>query len=114
MLTGRLVEVDEDARRDLPGFLKRLASRVGEPVVRAAVGQAVRIMGEQFVLGRTIEAALKRAAAEALHLPRSICWAKERARKATPSAYEAAYADAIEAVGQRCVLPDRRRDTGSR
>jgi RHH-type proline utilization regulon transcriptional repressor/proline dehydrogenase/delta 1-pyrroline-5-carboxylate dehydrogenase len=61
MLTGKLVDVDDEARRDLPSFLKRIAGRVGEPVIRAAVGQAVRIMGEQFVLGRTIEAGLKRA-----------------------------------------------------
>jgi RHH-type proline utilization regulon transcriptional repressor/proline dehydrogenase/delta 1-pyrroline-5-carboxylate dehydrogenase len=31
MLTGKLVEVDDQARSDLPGFLKRLAGRVGEP-----------------------------------------------------------------------------------
>jgi RHH-type proline utilization regulon transcriptional repressor/proline dehydrogenase/delta 1-pyrroline-5-carboxylate dehydrogenase len=61
MLTGKLIDVDEDAKRDAAGFVKRLASRVGEPVIRAAVAQAIRIMGEQFVLGRTIDAALKRA-----------------------------------------------------
>ncbi|MDD3838136.1 MAG: bifunctional proline dehydrogenase/L-glutamate gamma-semialdehyde dehydrogenase, partial [Phenylobacterium sp.] len=64
MLTGKLVDVDEEARRDLPGFLKRLAGRVGEPVIRAAVARAIRIMGEQFVLGRAIEAALQRATRE--------------------------------------------------
>ena len=49
------------------GFIKRLAGRLGEPVIRQAVGAAVRIMGEQFVLGRTIEAAL--GAREARGLP---------------------------------------------
>src|SRR5688572_8489054 len=34
MLTGKLVDVDDEARRDLPGFLKRIAGRVGEPVIR--------------------------------------------------------------------------------
>ncbi|MDR3506941.1 MAG: bifunctional proline dehydrogenase/L-glutamate gamma-semialdehyde dehydrogenase, partial [Caulobacteraceae bacterium] len=66
MLTGKLVDVDDEARRDLPGFLRRLAGRLGEPVIRKAVGAAVGIMGEQFVLGQTIEAALKRAKAETL------------------------------------------------
>src|SRR5690606_30457058 len=61
MLTGRLVDVDEDARRDLPGFVKRVAGRIGEPVIRQAVAAAVRIMGEQFVVGRTIGGALRRA-----------------------------------------------------
>ena len=64
MLTGRLVEADEEAKANLQGFLARLAGRLGEPVIRAAVAQAVRIMGEQFVLGRTIEAALERARRE--------------------------------------------------
>src|SRR5262249_16260406 len=39
-----------------------LVARAGEPVVRAAAMQAMRILGEQFVLGRTIEAGLKRGA----------------------------------------------------
>jgi len=36
MLTGRLVEPDEKAKRDLGGFLKSLAGRIGEPVIRRA------------------------------------------------------------------------------
>ncbi len=99
MLTGRLVEPDEQAVADLPGFLKRVAGRVGEPVIRAAVAQAVRIMGEQFVLGRTIQAALKRARAEGFVC--SFDMLGEGARTAADAArYEAAYADAIEAVGK--------------
>src|SRR5215472_1660871 len=41
MLTGRLVEPDETARRDLAGFLRRLAGRIGEPVIRHAVATAI-------------------------------------------------------------------------
>ncbi len=99
MLTGKLVEVDDEARNDLPGFLKRLVERIGEPVVRKAVAQAIGIMGEQFVLGRTIEAALKRAAKEG-----QVCsfdMLGEGARTAADAArYEQAYADALEAVGK--------------
>ncbi|UTP41203.1 bifunctional proline dehydrogenase/L-glutamate gamma-semialdehyde dehydrogenase PutA [Phenylobacterium sp. LH3H17] len=99
MLTGKLVEVDDEARNDLPGFLKRLAERIGEPVVRKAVAQAIGIMGEQFVLGRSIEAALKRAGKEG-----QICsfdMLGEGARTASDAArYEQAYADALEAVGK--------------
>lgn len=61
MLTGKLVDVDEEAKTDLSGFLKRIAGRIGEPVIRQAVATAVKIMGEQFVVGRTIQAALKRS-----------------------------------------------------
>jgi RHH-type proline utilization regulon transcriptional repressor/proline dehydrogenase/delta 1-pyrroline-5-carboxylate dehydrogenase len=39
---------------------KEMLDRVGEPVIRAAVAQAMRIMGEHFVLGETIEEALRR------------------------------------------------------
>ncbi|MEJ8628956.1 L-glutamate gamma-semialdehyde dehydrogenase [Sphingomonas sp. I4] len=42
------------------GPLKRLLSRAGEPFVRQAVGAAMRTMGEIFVMGRTIEEAMRR------------------------------------------------------
>ncbi len=60
MLTGRLVRPPEDAARDPAGFVQRMIREAGEPVIRAAMMQAMRIMGEQFVLGRTIKEALKR------------------------------------------------------
>ena len=47
MLTGKLVDVEDEARRDAGGYLKRLTARAGEPVIRQAVAAAVRIMGEQ-------------------------------------------------------------------
>ena len=98
MLTGKLVDVDDAARTDMVGYLRRLARRVGEPVIAAAVAQAIRIMGEQFVLGRTIKAALARAASEG-----RICsfdMLGEGARtEADAARYESAYADAIHTVG---------------
>ena len=35
--------------------LRGLVRRMGEPVVRTAVGQSMKILGRQFVLGQTIE-----------------------------------------------------------
>ena len=99
MLTGKIVEPDEQAKRDLGGFLKRMAGRMGEPVIRQAVAQAIRIMGEQFVLGRNIEAALRRARKDGWMC--SFDMLGEGARTAADAArYEQAYADAIEAVGR--------------
>ena len=99
MLTGRLIDVDEEAKRDLGGFLKRMTARLGEPVIRQAVGAAVRMMGEQFVLGRTIGDALKRARKEGMLC--SFDMLGEGARTAADAArYEAIYAKAIEAVGE--------------
>jgi RHH-type proline utilization regulon transcriptional repressor/proline dehydrogenase/delta 1-pyrroline-5-carboxylate dehydrogenase len=42
-------------------MLGKLVSRAGEPVVRTAMRQAMKIMGHQFVMGRNIGEALKRA-----------------------------------------------------
>ena len=99
MLTGKLVDVDEEAKRDAGGWLKRLTQRVGEPVIRQAVGAAVKIMGEQFVLGRTIEAALARAKREDTLC--SFDMLGEGARTAADAVrYEKIYADAIHTVGK--------------
>jgi len=97
MLTGRLIDVSR--LEDGPSAIRRLAVRVGEPIVRAAVAQAVRIMGEQFVLGRTIEAAIARAGKEKLLC--SFDMLGEGARtEADAARYEAAYAGAITAIGK--------------
>ena len=61
MLTGQLLQLDETSIKNPSQVLGKLASRAGEPVVRAAMKQAMRIMGFQFVMGRSIEEALERA-----------------------------------------------------
>ncbi len=63
MMTGRFVALPEDVRDNPNKFMSNFVARAGEPVVRAGAMQAMRILGEQFVLGRNIEAALKRGAA---------------------------------------------------
>ena len=59
LLTGKLIAPTEEkgVTQTLRGMIKRL----GEPVVRTAVGQAMKELGRQFVLGRTIEEATKKA-----------------------------------------------------
>ena len=61
MLTGQLMKVDESVRANPAQMLAKIASRAGEPVVRTAMRQAMRIMGHQFVMGRTIKEALERS-----------------------------------------------------
>ncbi|MDQ1091600.1 RHH-type proline utilization regulon transcriptional repressor/proline dehydrogenase/delta 1-pyrroline-5-carboxylate dehydrogenase [Xanthomonas sacchari] len=61
MLTGKLVQINDLTRADVAGAFKRLIGRVGEPVIRLAVRQAMKIMGHQFVMGRTIGEALTRS-----------------------------------------------------
>ncbi|MDE2111804.1 MAG: L-glutamate gamma-semialdehyde dehydrogenase [Alphaproteobacteria bacterium] len=97
MLTGRLIDVS--GMDDAVGTIRILAARVGEPVVRAAVTQAVRIMGEQFVLGRTIEMAFDRATKEKLVC--SFDMLGEGARtEADAQRYEAAYTHAIATISK--------------
>lgn len=65
MLTGKLLDSDNTrhaiSAQWLTQGLRRLASKGGEPIVRQAVGSAMKILGRQFVMGRTITSALKRA-----------------------------------------------------
>jgi len=61
MLTGQLLKLDEKSRGNPVKLLGKMASRAGEPVVRTAMRQAMKIMGHQFVMGRTIEEALSRS-----------------------------------------------------
>jgi RHH-type transcriptional regulator, proline utilization regulon repressor / proline dehydrogenase / delta 1-pyrroline-5-carboxylate dehydrogenase len=61
MLTGKLVALPESTQSNFRTALKRLISRSGEPMVRTAIRQAMRIMGHQYVMGRTIEEALDRS-----------------------------------------------------
>jgi RHH-type proline utilization regulon transcriptional repressor/proline dehydrogenase/delta 1-pyrroline-5-carboxylate dehydrogenase len=65
MLTGSIFRDGAITEADLVGNLRNLIQRVGEPFVRAAVAQAMRVLGQQFVLGRTIEDAIRRAAKDA-------------------------------------------------
>ena len=61
MLTGELLKLDESTKNNPVHVLGKLANRAGEPVVRTAMRQAMRIMGHQFVMGRTIKEALNRS-----------------------------------------------------
>ena len=61
MLTGKLIALSEGTQSNFRTTLKRLINRSGEPMVRTAIRQAMRIMGHQYVMGRTIEDALERS-----------------------------------------------------
>ncbi len=65
MLTGRILDWSERRQADPASMVQRLIARSGEPVIRQALRQAMRILGNQFVLGETIEEALANAEDEA-------------------------------------------------
>ncbi|MBL4659352.1 MAG: bifunctional proline dehydrogenase/L-glutamate gamma-semialdehyde dehydrogenase PutA, partial [Alcanivoracaceae bacterium] len=60
MLTGKIIDVDED-KKGFAKVLDKLLNKTGEPMVRTGVYQAMKVMGRQFVMGRTIKEALKRS-----------------------------------------------------
>ena len=82
--------------------LRRLISRAGEPFVRQAVGAAMRMMGEIFVMGRTIDEAMKRMRKpEHKGFTASFDMLGEAARtEADAARYFRAYTDAVAAVGR--------------
>ncbi|MCE9677657.1 bifunctional proline dehydrogenase/L-glutamate gamma-semialdehyde dehydrogenase PutA [Shewanella sp. AS1] len=59
MLTGKIIKLDKNIDGKPSSLLNRLINRLGEPVIRQAMLAAMKIMGKQFVLGRTINEALK-------------------------------------------------------
>ena len=61
MLTGRLSHFGRDDARDPAAGYERLVARLGEPVIRVALRRAMKVMADQFVMGRTIGEALARS-----------------------------------------------------
>ena len=102
LLTGRIVRLGRKGDSGPLGVLKRLVARSGEPVIRQALRQSMRIMGDQFVLGRTIEDAISRARGfEKRGYRFSYDMLGEGARSAKDAdRYFARYVAAIETVGK--------------
>src|SRR6202451_4150446 len=64
MLTGGILELDPAIKNDATGWIRKLTRKAGEPLLRLAVRRAMKIIGGEFVVGRTIEEALERSARE--------------------------------------------------
>jgi RHH-type transcriptional regulator, proline utilization regulon repressor / proline dehydrogenase / delta 1-pyrroline-5-carboxylate dehydrogenase len=107
-MSARVIQPGETPQ----GTIGRLTKRLGAPAVRAATRQAMRLMGNHFVLGETIEAALSRAQPHSVrHQRYSFDMLGEGARTADDAArYFNSYASAIDAIGRTAddrPLPDR-------
>ena len=114
MLTGKVIALDKPGARDIGDYLARLLARGGEPVIRAALTQAMKIMGRQFVLAEDIHAGLKAARVrERKGYGYSYDMLGEAARTAADAQrYFAAYREAIQAIGQNDTLGDPLRSAG--
>jgi len=102
MLTGKLVKLDDDISEQPKAWLKRLTSKLTEPVVRAAILHAMRIMGSQYVLGQTInEGIAKGLRLNSCKTRYSFDMLGEAARtKSDALRYYRSYSDALDKVGQ--------------
>ncbi|MEN5084814.1 bifunctional proline dehydrogenase/L-glutamate gamma-semialdehyde dehydrogenase PutA [Bosea sp. TWI1241] len=107
-VTARIIQPGETPT----GIIGNLSKRLGLPAVRTATRQAMRVMGNHFVLGQTIEEALKRARSGTGKLYRySFDMLGEGARtQADARRYFDSYAQAIDAIGRSAgkdPLPNR-------
>ena len=110
-LTGRVLEEGEGGiERTLRGMVRRL----GEPVIRTAVSAAMREMGEQFVLGRSIDEAVRRGRAYTKKgYLYSFDMLGEAARtEADALRYHRAYADAISSLNSGSTSTNIRNNAG--
>jgi len=107
-ITARVIQPGETPE----SILGQLTKRLGLPAVRTATRQAMRVMGNHFVLGQTIEEALKRASSSKGRIYRySFDMLGEGARTAEDARrYFESYASAIDAIGRSAgnePLPNR-------
>jgi RHH-type proline utilization regulon transcriptional repressor/proline dehydrogenase/delta 1-pyrroline-5-carboxylate dehydrogenase len=100
MLTGGILELDPAITGDTTGWLRKLSRKAGEPLVRLAVRRAMRIIGGEFVVGRSIEEALARSARESDVGLCSFDMLGEGARtQQDAQRYLASYEHAIDVIG---------------
>ena len=100
LLTGKVLDGANDRSEGWRAALGRAVGRLGEPVIRTAVGQGMKILGGQFVFGRTIDEALANARPEqARGISHSFDMLGEAARTHGDAArYARSYADALDRI----------------
>jgi RHH-type proline utilization regulon transcriptional repressor/proline dehydrogenase/delta 1-pyrroline-5-carboxylate dehydrogenase len=103
LLTGKVLEGAQDRSDNWKAALGRAVGRLGEPVVRTAVREAMKILGRNFVFGRTIEEALQRARPErAKGLSHSFDMLGEAAKTYEDAErYAQAYRSALDAIAMQ-------------
>ena len=103
MLTGKLVRLGAKTRKSISTTIGKLVNRSGEPMVRTAIRQSMKIMGFQFVMGRNIDEAMDRAEKKKNREFRySFDMLGEAALTASDAErYFEAYQSAIQSIGKR-------------
>jgi len=114
LLTGKIIQDQESDKWDITGTIRGLIKRAGEPVIRKAVAQSMKILGHQFVLGRNIDDAMERAEGmEKKGYTYSYDMLGEAARTAEDAKrYFMAYSKAISNISDKCNADDIRDNPG--
>ena len=112
MVASKMINASEN--QGLVETLRGLVKRMGEPMVRSVAGQAMKEMGRQFVLGRTIDEAQKRGKKyEAKGYTYSYDMLGEAARtEEDAKRYHQDYANAIASLAAQCTYDDIRKNPG--
>ncbi|OMH30810.1 bifunctional proline dehydrogenase/L-glutamate gamma-semialdehyde dehydrogenase [Motiliproteus sp. MSK22-1] len=112
LITGKLIAPVD--KKGLAESLRGIVKRLGEPVVRSAVAQAMKELGRQFVLGRTISEATKRGRKyESRGYTYSYDMLGEAARTNKDALnYHSAYSSAISELSASCNDVDIRNNPG--
>ncbi len=112
LLTGKIVAPEDEGGLRLS--LRALVKRLGEPLVRNAVAQAMRELGRHFVLGTNIDKARKRAKGlEDQGYSYSYDMLGEAARtEADARRYHLSYSNAINSLAKDCKQRDIRDNPG--
>lgn len=114
LLTGKIYAPTIDHQKSLMNSLKKVISRLGASMIRPVILQMMKAIGAQFVMGETIEAALKRAEKlEEFGYRFSYDMLGEAARTAEDAKnYYNSYVEAIDAIGQVAKSPDPANNPG--
>jgi RHH-type proline utilization regulon transcriptional repressor/proline dehydrogenase/delta 1-pyrroline-5-carboxylate dehydrogenase len=101
MLTGKIVKLSPETTGNFRTAINKLIAKSTEPVIQLAVRQAMRLMGSQFVMGRSIAEALKNARSKAQrpYLHSYDMLGEAALTGADAERYFKAYQDAIAAIG---------------
>jgi RHH-type proline utilization regulon transcriptional repressor/proline dehydrogenase/delta 1-pyrroline-5-carboxylate dehydrogenase len=99
MLTGYVVKLDKQFDNKPAALFKHLISRLGEPVIRTAIMQAMKLMGRQFVLGRTLDEAFKHSRSDSSYTFDML--GEAALTQADADRFFSAYYNAIATLGQR-------------
>ena len=100
LLTGKVIANDDSSSDSVVASLRGAVKRLGEPVIRTAVNQAIRELGNQFVLGENIRSAIENAERFPQYTYSYDMLGEGARTEADAKRYHLAYSHAISTLGK--------------